>query len=234
MRFVAKQPPSLGVDPAELVRRYPKLYHLTHLANVDSIRRLGLLSTSALLDLFEIESAARRAIEASNRRELVPIEHPRHGAAILRDQKPMDDSGLRRALRDGITPEEWYRLVNRHVFFWVDEARVERLLNAKAYRNQRHALIMASTAGLLQRHLDRVVLSPINTGATKPMPHPRGRDCFVPLSSYPFDAWNAKRRGKDAVVELAVGDGVPDLMTIADRIMAVGKGEPSALLWHQV
>ena len=36
-------------DPAAIVQRYPRLFHLTHIDNVESIRRLGLLSTSALL-----------------------------------------------------------------------------------------------------------------------------------------------------------------------------------------
>jgi hypothetical protein len=224
----------VGVTPGEIIERYPRLYHLTHLSNVDSIMRLGLLSTSALLDLFGIEGEARRLIEASNRRELVPIEHQTHGVAILRDQKPMDDSGLRRALRDGITPAEWYRLVNRHVFFWVDEARVERLLNARAYRTERHALIVSRSAGLIERYAEQVVLSPINTGATKPLPHPRGRDCFVPLPSYPFADWTAKRRGRDTVVEVAVATAVPDLMTFAERILVVGKGEPASEIWSSV
>jgi hypothetical protein len=218
---------------AKILARYPWLYHLTHVDNVESIRERGLLSTSALLDLFGIEGDERRAIEESNRRELVPIVHDVHGRAILRDQKPMDDRGLTRALRDGITPVEWYRLVNRHVFFWVDEGRVERLLGAQAYRDDRHALVISRTAGLFERHVQDVVLSPINTGATKPMPHPRGRDCFVPMDTYPYDEWHAKRRGRDPVVEVAVAAAVPDLMAFAERILVVGRGEPSVELWAQ-
>jgi hypothetical protein len=216
---------------AKILARYPRLYHLTHLENVEAIKGRGLLSTSALLDLFGIEGDERRAIEESNRRQLVPIVHPVHGRAVLRDQKPMDDRGLTRALRDGITPVEWYRLVNRHVFFWVDEGRVERLLGAQAYRDERHALVISRTAGLFERHAQDVVLSPINTGATKPMPHPRGRDCFVPMETYPYEDWHTKRRGKDPVVELAVPTAVPDLMAFAERILVVGRGEPSVELW---
>lgn len=221
------------VTAARIIERYPRLYHLTHIGNVESIKKLGLLSTSALLDLFGIGGEERRLIEDSNRRDLVPIAHDIHGRAILRDQKPMDDRGLARALRDGITPVEWYRLVNRHVFFWVDQSRVDRLLGAKAYRTDRHALIISGTAGLFERHAANVVLSPINTGATKPMPHPRGRDCFVPMELYPYEEWNAKRRGKDPVVEVAVPTAVPDLMTFVERILVVGRGEPASELWSR-
>ena len=66
------------------------------------------------------------------------------------------------------------------------------------------ALVISRTAGLFERHAQDVVLSPINTGATKPMPHPRGRDCFVPMETYPYEEWHAKRRGKDSIVEVAV------------------------------
>lgn len=215
----------------QIIERYPQLYHLTHVDNVESIKKRGLLSTSALLDLFGIEGEERRLIEESNRRELVPIVHDVHGRAVLRDQKPMDDTGLIRALRDGNTPVDWYRLVNRHVFFWVDEARVQRLLGARAYRNDRHALVISRTEGLFERHAQNVVLSLINTGATKPMPHPRGRDCFVPLDIYPYDEWHARRRGKDPVVEVAVPTAVPDVMAFAERILVVGRGEPSVELW---
>ena len=222
----------VGVDPDVVVHAYPRLYHLTHVDNWRLIQRLGLLSATALLDLFGVEGAERRALESSNRRELAPIYHEAYGTAILRDQKPMDDRGLQRALTDGISPGEWYRTVNAHVFFWVDRERVERLLGARAYRNHRHALLVARTADIVGRHCRRVVLSPLNTGATKPMPHPRGRNCFLPLALYPFEQWRRKRGGvRKAVVELAVKGGVPDLLETLERVSVVGRGERDELVW---
>jgi uncharacterized protein DUF7002 len=223
----------VGVEPGVIASIYPRLYHLTHVDNWDLIRRIGLLSASALLDLFGVDGEIRRLIESSNRRELVPIRHATYGVAILRDQKPMDDRGLERALSDGITPEEWYRLVNRHVFFWVDRGRVDRLLGARAYRRERHALLVARTRELLDRHAPRTVLSPLNTGATKPMPHPRGRNCFVPLAFYPFAYWRDKRNVRDAVVELAVQMAVPDFTEVLERVSIVGRGEPEEVIWNR-
>jgi hypothetical protein len=222
----------MGMATADkIIERYPTLYHLTHVDNIESIMKLELWSTSALLDLFGIEWNDRQKIEECNRRELVPIAHATYGQAILRDQKPMDDRGLLRALRDGLTPVEWYRLVNSHVFFWVDEARVRRLLTARAYRHHRHALITADTRELLVRHAANVVLSPINTGATKPMPHPRGHDCFVPIDLYPYEDWSTKRRGRDPVVEVAVRGAVKDVMELARTMSVVGRGEPAEEVW---
>ena len=204
---------------------------MTHVNNWDLIRRLGLLSTSALLDLFGIHDGFRRRLESSKRRELVPLRNSAYGVAILRDQKPMDDSGLERSLTDGMSPRDWYRLVNQHVFFWVDRGRVDRLLGALAYRNERHALLVARTQEFFDRHADRTVLSPLNTGATKPIPHPRGKDCFVPLASYPFAYWRRKRKVRDAVVELAVPWAVPNVIEVLERVSIVGRSEPEEVVW---
>ena len=46
--------------PAE---RYPRLWHMAEVENWELIQRRGLLSTSALLDLFQYEGAKREAIE---------------------------------------------------------------------------------------------------------------------------------------------------------------------------
>jgi len=226
-------PLPVGISVDELVATYPRLYHLTHVDNWDLIQRIGLLSTSALLDLFGIDGETRRVLEASNRRELVPIRSDTYGVAILRDQKPMDDRGLGRALQDGISPEEWYRTVNQHVFFWVDRGRVERLLGARAYRHSRHALLVARTRDILDRYHATTVLSPINTGATKPMPHPRGTDCFVPLPAYPFAHWYQKRKGRDAVVEFAVRGTVENVMEAVEDVSIVGAGEANRVIYRR-
>jgi hypothetical protein len=221
----------VGITREELAEICPRAYHLTHVENWDLIQRIGLLSTTALLDLFGFYGEPRHTLESRNRRELVPLRHEKYGLAILRDQKPMDDKGLERALTDGIRPEEWYQTVNAYTFFWVNRGRVDRLLAARAYRKDRHALLTVRTVDLLQRRSDRAVLSPLNTGATRPMPHPRGRNCFVPLASYPFSYWRHKRNVRDAVVELAIKGSVPDLVDALERVSIVGGGKPEELLW---
>ena len=218
----------VGVSMEELATTYPQLFHLTHVSNVPAILALGLRCTSDLLDLCSIAGPERRLIEAANRRESVWLRCPEHGDVVIRDQKPMTDAGLRRALRDGLTPEDWYRKVNAHVFFWVDPRRVETLLGARAYRTERHALFVASTAEILRRFGRRVVLSPLNTGATMPMPHPRGLDCFVPVQAYPFAEWRRRRGWRKAVVELAIGGSIPEFLECVDRVAIVGAGQPDA------
>ena len=108
----------------ELVRYYPRLYHMAADGSWQSIARHGLLSTTSLLDLFEIIGQRRVDLESRHRPESVVIDHPRYGRAWIRDQKPMDDVGLSRALQDGLVPEQWYRMLNQRVFFWLREGRV--------------------------------------------------------------------------------------------------------------
>jgi hypothetical protein len=42
------------VKTEHLISRYPVLYHMAEDGSLESIRRLGLLSTSALLGAFEV------------------------------------------------------------------------------------------------------------------------------------------------------------------------------------
>ncbi len=177
-----------------------------------------LAQPTALLDLFEVKGEKRHAIESCRRSESVIIEHAVHGRAIIRDNKPMDDKGLRRALL-GITPKEWYELLNRRVFFWLSEERLTTLLSAKAYRGAQHCILTVGTRSLLKRHSDTTWLCPINSGATKPMPHPRGRETFQRIDKYPFEHWRMKRRSPHkAIVELAVDYAVPDMIQLVDRV----------------
>jgi hypothetical protein len=118
----------LGRLVEQLARDYPKLFHMAAEDSWSSIAKHGLLSTSALLDLFAVEGEARVAIEERHRPESIPVQHPKHGLAIVRDQKPMDDRGLQRVLQDGLTPADWYRLLNRMAFFWVRRDRLERMM----------------------------------------------------------------------------------------------------------
>lgn len=206
----------MPVTPEEFAERYPRLYHMAARDSWPSIRRHGLLSTTALLDLFEIEGDDRVRLEESHRPESIAIHHPEHGEAVIRDQKPMRHSDLERALQDGLTPVEWYRILNGHVFLWPTEERLGRMLNARAYRDSEHLVLTVDTAGLIDAHSDTIRLSRLNSGATRPMAHPRGRDCFLPMVDYPFH--DRLRRGLDPVAEVAVLRSVPDIFEIVSLV----------------
>lgn len=202
----------------DLTSIYPRVYHMAESGTWDSIRKHGLLSTMALLDLFEKSGDERRRIAEQHRPESVRITHPNYGTAVIRDQKPMRDSALLKCLENGITPADWYKNLNQRVFFWVREARLNRLLNARAYRNKQQCILAIDTAELIRRHADRISLCPINSGSTIYRPQPRGADTFRTIENYPFDKWKQKRGTEDAVVELVVDYSVLD---IADLVVWV-------------
>jgi hypothetical protein len=146
----------------------------------------------------------------------------------------MDDTGLIRCLKDGLSPSDWYRILNRHVFFWVSENRLRELLQARAYRKSRHTVLVLNTALVLERHLTRVRLSPMNSGATKPMPFARGLETFLPLDEFPYAKLRALRRGRPPVVEVAVVGEVPDAATLTVAVFEMGAGGDDILEWGVV
>jgi hypothetical protein len=205
-----------ALTPAQFSTYYPRLYHMAEFGTWDGIQANGLLSTTALLDLFEIHGERRRRIERAHRPESVTVEHPRYGTAVIRDQKPMRETALRKCLL-GMEPTDWYAALNSRVFFWVTPERVQTLLGARAYRGRRHMVITVDTAALLDRHGDRVLLSPINSGSTIYRPVERSADTFRTLDRYPFEERRRLRGVDNAVAEACVEYSVPDISTLAVR-----------------
>ena len=190
----------------------------------EGIRRLGLLSTSALLDRFEVEGERRRRIESARRPEIEAIEHPEHGRALIRDNKPMQELVPGRCLT-GMTPREWYETLNRKVFFWVDRKRLLKLLGARAYRDRPHLVLELDATELLLRYENAVTLSAINSGATFAMnPAPRGSGTFRRIEEHP--------RGK-AVVELAADYAVPEAADLTLRVSRWRGGEELEEVWRK-
>ena len=170
-----------------------------------SIQRHGLLSTSALLDLYGVTGPERDRIECTRRPEAVPITHTDYGQLFINDQRPMTDETLGPALID-MTPSEWYAHLNARVFFWVGEARLGRLLNT--YRERDKIVLVLDSAKVLARYAAQTMLSPINSGFSLRFPQKRGRATFQGLADYPFEQWMKKRGSADAVAECTVLGGV--------------------------
>lgn len=202
----------------DLVKHYPYAYHMAESGTWDNIKRYGLLSTVALLDMFEIHGIARERIESERRPESVVINHPKHGQAVIRDQKPMTESALLKCLRKPFTPRDWYRTLNENVFFWLNGERLTRLLSARAYRHKEHCVLTLNTARLIATHERQITLCPINSGSTIFKPQPRGVGTFLPIADYPFHEWAGRRPVRDAVVELVVKYSVPNIGALVERV----------------
>jgi hypothetical protein len=207
----------LPITADEFIHHYPLLYHMAEAQSWPSIRKNGLLSTTALLDLFQVRGELRRSLESKHRPESVEIRHAKYGVAVIRDQKPMRERALAECLV-GMTPEQWYRTLNRHVFFWVAPHRLENLLRARAYRDRTHTVITVDTGRLFEFHRPNLRLSPINSGSTIYNPRPRGANTFQRIADYPFEDRRKARGLANAVAELAVQYAVPDISQCAVRV----------------
>jgi hypothetical protein len=216
----------------ELLKDCPTLFHMAERGSWPSIKKHGLLSTSALLDAVGLKGADRRRIESARRPENVTLKHKGIGEVVIRDQKPMDDSGLIRCLQDGIKPAEWYRLLNARVFFWLTEDRLHRLLCAAPYQHSEHDVLELDAATLVAAHRAAITLSPMNSGCTKPMPHPRGRQTFTSVADYPYAHWRPRRKRGERVVELAVTDGVPDVRKYVRRVLVMKGKATISTVWE--
>lgn len=203
-----------------------QIYHLAEAANWPSIQRHGLLSTSALLDLTPLQEGERDRYERQHR----PHHTQLPGGIHIRDQKPMPPQSLDRCLV-GLTPTEWYRLINSKVFFWLDPDRLDRQRGACEPRPQ--VVLVVDAERLLSRHADRAALSSINSGNARRKPAMRGRSTFVPYKEWLASGWSGEaiglgtdpRAGSRRPVELTVETAVRDIMACLVDFQRLGPGE---------
>jgi hypothetical protein len=211
------------VKETELIAKFPRLYHVTDGAAWPSIRTRGLLSTSALLDLYCVQGPARWAFESERRPKGMILKRVTYPDVLLRDQSSMNEKALISCL-DGMTPREWYRILNAKVFFWTSMRRLQRLLTAKAGRDVAQLVLTVDTRSLVTAHRDRVLLSGMNTGSTIRRPLPRGPRSFLPIAEFPYEERRRTRSPSDALVELVVEGAVQDLV---DHLMEVDEVAPN-------
>jgi hypothetical protein len=203
-----------------------RIYHLAEAANWPSILRGNLLSTKALLDMADLHGDERERIECCQRLEHVELAN----GVQLRDQKPMPMNALMRCLV-GMTPSEWYALINSKVFFWLNVDRLNRQRGACEPRPQ--IVLEIDTDRLLAQHARRIALSPINTGNARRSPAKRGQCTFVPYIVWLESGWSSETEGlgthsrerSHQPVELTVADAVSGIMNFVVRVHRVGPGE---------
>lgn len=218
----------------ELIDNFPIIFHMAEAGSWENIQQHGLLSTTALLNLYQVKGEERVKLESQHRPECVTINHKGLTPAVVRDQKPMSDKGLEKALLDGITPKEWYETLNSKTFFWATEKRLHTLLNAKAYKNREQDVLTVDTKKLVDTYENAIVLSPYNSGSTKPNPFARGRDTFLPISDYPYDMWVNKRGSKKlALAEICVEGGVPDMNGLVIEVRRMQANDIRRILYSR-
>jgi hypothetical protein len=202
------------------------IYHLAEAANWPSIQRHGLLSTSALLDLAKLSEDERHRYEQEHRPDHTELPN----GIRIRDQKPLSIQALQQCLV-GLTPSEWYQLLNRKLFFWLDADRLNRQRRACEPRQQ--IVLVVDTERLLRRHADRITLSPINSGNARRKPAVRGKATFVPYEKWLKSGWSSeaiglgtrRRAGNHRPVELTVEGAIQDIMECLVNVQRLAPGE---------
>lgn len=202
------------------------MYHCADAANVESIHRIGLLSTNELL---------RRGRFGSSTEAVVRAHRPRGttlpSGVFIRDQAPMPPQSLSRCLDGGITVDEWYHTVNDHVFFWLSRERVGRHLNALHGRAQ--VLLTVDVRSLVDAYASAVYLTPFNIGNARRRPARRGRRTLVPLASWRDSAWRMEaepgrpeRTARHPPAELLVKDAIPDISRFIVSSVTILRASP--------
>jgi hypothetical protein len=182
------------------------LYHISEKGSWPSIQKLGLFSTSALLDQCGVTGTKRFRLESELRISKETIKHPIYGDINLRDQDPMRDrpsDGIKLAnlLTPGTTVQQWFEFLNGKTFFWVSKKEFLKMLCARLYRGKPHWVITLDTHSLLGAYSHVVSVSDQNSGSlySKKL---RGPSTFVPLLTCPTE---------NKILELTIDDGVPDI-----------------------
>lgn len=200
-----------GVALDEFCERYPVLYHMAWDGSWPTIRRHGLLSTSALLDVYQVKGRLRTAIESKHRPRSIRLTRDGLLPVVVRDQHPMSEAALRRCLTGGLTPRDWYRILNARVFFWLTEDRLLRMMGSPSYARLPHTVLTLDTRSVASAYWPKVRFAAMNTGCTVPFAHPRGRETFLRPKEFPWE--KRKRLGGDAVVEFTIEGGVTNVET---------------------
>jgi hypothetical protein len=216
--------PTIPMLPTHLP---PVIYHLAEAVNWPSIERSGLLSTRALLEMAGVSEEERRGIEQRYRNEPVILPN----GAVIRDQKPMPPTALERCLQ-GMTPAQWYTLLNSKVFFWLDVDRLNRMRRAGG--EQAQVVMVIDTARLLAHHSERIALTPINTGNARRRPAQRGLQTFVPYRTWIESGWTSEsqalgtsmRSSSHRPVELTASD---EVLNVLDCMKDMRRLEPMEL-----
>jgi hypothetical protein len=197
-------------------------YHLVDERNWASVQAHGLLST--------------RRLAAASGYDLQQLRlHRAKGLTLpsgvrIRDQSPMPPAVLGKYLQDGLSPEDWYDLLNSKVFFWLDSDRLNRQRRACGEARQR--VLVIDAARMLEKHGSRAAVTPINTRNAMRAAAPRGLSTFVPWLRWTLDGWEFEKVGRTVSrpanhrpVELTIEDAVEDIMDHVIEMIPLGAGQ---------
>jgi Family of unknown function (DUF7002) len=208
------------VKAEDLVDRHPQLFHVASAASWPSIQKHGLLSTARLLDLYGVGTQERDHLLRQKREESTYLSRPGVGVAVIRDQKPL--KFIRQKIHPDSSLEAFLEALSSRVFFAPSEDRLKRLLQAREDRGSSQVVLTVDTRALVTRYERVVGLCRFNSGACRQVNHPvRGHESWESIWSYPYDEYRRRYKG-EALVEVTVPGGVPDVLTMTTSVAHIG------------
>lgn len=174
------------MDIDKFLELRPKLYHLTHKDNLESIKESNkIYSTDYIVKksgITEPESFLK-----TRRVKLKKVNF--NGSEIyIRDQIPLHPSMINKAMDGTCTPGEYIYLLNKKVFFWPTKDRLERHYNT--YKDQNPVILILDTKEIYDLNKERVKFCRLNSGALRAnfyhggKPPPRGLNTFKSPEDY--------------------------------------------------
>ena len=203
-----------------------RIYHLAEASNWPSIQRVGLHCASALFDHAAVSLQRRSQLE--RRQRLTHSTLP--GGVQIRDQRPLPARALASCLV-GLSPAEWYAMINARVFFWLDSRRLNRQRRACGTRPQ--IVLTLDSKRLIDAYAERVEMTAINSGNARRKPAVRGAATFVSYRDWTHSRWAVEAYGlrirqrprSHRPVELTVLGSIPDAMTFIVDTCPLDAGE---------
>jgi len=203
------------------------VFHLADEANWPSIEKRGLLPAEALISEAQEARPDGLSLNCAHRPKHTVLSTGVH----LRDQKPMPPKALASCLV-GLTPPQWYALVNAHVFFWFEPERLNRQRAACEARPQVVAIV--HTAELLERFAHAAFLTPFNIGYALRKPARRCEASLVPYTVWASSGWLTETNATDCrprsrthrAAELLVRGPVPGFERFVKSVVKLPAGKP--------
>ncbi len=207
------------MTPEDFAQHHPRLYHQTAPEAWPLIQEHGLLPPLTLLEKSSLSKEEIRALTNVRRPKGVRVETD-FGRVEINDNAPLSRKALEACLDDGLSPEEWCRMLASRVFFWTSEAGLASLQGARSNRERERLTLLIDTQSFVHAYKDKIELSPINSGSTIRKPARRGHHTFAPMRDFAtYRDWAEQRQNKgyvksrDRVKEVVVPGGVPDIPT---------------------
>jgi hypothetical protein len=189
------------VEEHEFVRRYPRLWHVADGEAWDGITRHGLLSSRMLVDLYKRDDADE--LLGQRREKAVVLDDEELGRAVLRDQELADPERLAACLTNGMTVEQWFRMINGFVHLYAKDKQLDPFRDR--YRERGPIVVLTfRTNSLVRSHGEFMLLATTATGSTadrRTVSTARGVETFERLRRYDAKRW-------PSVQEVVVRDAV--------------------------